>query len=98
MRLDRVPAVDRGRDPALRPVAGAIGHLALGDNGDAALVGELERGGQRGEAAAEDENVVSVHDGRAMIAGLGRARITLLWVNFFAATGSHVPEDAVTYT
>ena len=78
VRLDRVAAVDRRCDPALRPVAGAVGHLALGDNGDAALVGKLERGGQRGEAAAEDEDVVSVHDGRAMIAGLGGARITLL--------------------
>ena len=57
-------STDRG-DPALRPVAGAVGHLPLGDNGDAALVGEFERGGQRGEAAAKDEDVVSVHgDGR----------------------------------
>ncbi len=61
VRLERVAAVDRRCDPALRPVAGALGHLALGDNGDAALVGKLERGGERGEAAAEDEDVVSMH-------------------------------------
>jgi len=76
MGLHRVAVVDCRGDAALRPVAGAVDHLALGDNGDAALVSKLERGGQRGEAAAEDEDVVSMHDGRAMIAGLGRARIT----------------------
>ena len=61
MRLDRVAAVHRGGNAALRPVAGTVGHLALGDDGDAAPVGQLERGGQRGEAAAEDEDVVLVH-------------------------------------
>ncbi len=70
VRLDRVATVDRRGNSALCPVAGAVDHLTLGHNGDAALVGKLERGCQGGEAATEDEDIVSVHGGRRMIAGL----------------------------
>jgi hypothetical protein len=34
---------------------------------------------------------VSVHDGRAMIAGLGRARLTLIGMNFYLRACSDDP-------
>jgi hypothetical protein len=49
-----------GRDAALGPVARAVGNAALGHHGHAVRRGELERSGQSGETAADDEDVKSM--------------------------------------
>jgi len=71
---------DGGRDPALRPAGGglAVGHL--GEEGarreqDAGLRGEAERGGEAGQAGADDDGHGCAPNGRRACAPLrgGRA-------------------------
>ena len=44
-------------DPALGPAAGAVGQLALGDDGHAVGGGQVQGGGQAGQPAADDQDV-----------------------------------------
>ena len=56
----RVHAVARGQrrgDAALRAIAGAVGQRALGHEGHAAPRRQFQRGGQAGQAAADDDDV-----------------------------------------
>ena len=49
-----------GGDAALGPAAGAVEQLLLGDQTDLALVGQMQRQRQPGQAAADDQNVETV--------------------------------------
>ena len=55
MRLDRVIRRQYCGDPALRPIACAVEQLTLGDDAHPALFGQVQSGGQAGQAAAYDQ-------------------------------------------
>ena len=54
-----------GCNAALRPAAGAVGHGAFGQDGHAVGGGQVQRGGQSGQAAANDQNIKGVGHGSA---------------------------------
>ncbi len=59
-----VGLVEHGGDAALRPLACAIGELALGHQGDLVRVGQLQGQGHTSQAAAQDQYIVTLHDVR----------------------------------
>ena len=63
--LGGVLRAERGGDAALRPARGAVVDEHLGDEQDAARAGGVQRGGQPGDAGADDDDV-----GRRRPAGL----------------------------
>ena len=52
--VDAVARIEHGGDAALRPVAGAVADGALGDDGDAPRLRQVQGDGQAGQAAADD--------------------------------------------
>ena len=61
-----VGGVEHRGDSSLRPVARTVGELALGHEGNAQMVGEAQRHGLAGRAAAKDEYVVLFQQGVAL--------------------------------
>ena len=60
MALRRVVTGKHGCDPALRPVAGAVEQLLLGDQPDLAMGCQVQGEGESGETAADAQDVEPV--------------------------------------
>ena len=57
VRRDAVALAEHCGDAALCPVARAVAERALGDHGHAVALRQVQRGGEPGQAAADDEDV-----------------------------------------
>ncbi|MNS95363.1 hypothetical protein D3C72_1296190 [compost metagenome] len=61
--VEAVARRQHGRDAALRPGAGAVVQRALGEHGHAVRGGQVQRGGEACEAAADNEDVEVANGG-----------------------------------
>ena len=77
MVLERVGAVEHGRDAALGIGRGPFEELMLGDESDAARGRQAQGGGQSRQPAADDEDVVGAQVGFLVVAGFTRRAGTI---------------------
>jgi hypothetical protein len=68
-----------GGDAALGPVARAVAERALGDHRHAVGAGQVQRGGEPGQAAADDEDVEAVQIGHEAVFRKGCRRGARRW-------------------
>ncbi len=71
--LGRVVLGEHRGNAALGPVGGAVQEFALGDDADFLAVGQIERDGEAGQAAADDRDIETRH---GSLAGSERGSVT----------------------